>query len=59
MRLSQLLFKTERELSLKEELQARYQLELACDCSVDLFVKQMPAKPESIHVKALTQGLTL
>ena len=54
-----LLFETERELSLKEELQARYQLELACDCCVDLLVKQKNAQEEPIHVIALSRGVML
>ncbi len=54
-----LLFETERELSLKEELRARYQLELACDGRVDLLVKQKYAEPEPIHLIALSRGVAL
>ena len=54
-----LLFETERELSLKEELQARYQLELACDGRVDLLVKQKHSAPEPIHTIALSRGVAL
>lgn len=54
-----LLFETEQELSLKEELQARYQLELACDGRVDLLVKQKYAEAEPIHTIALSRGIML
>lgn len=54
-----LLFETEREMSLKEELQARYQLELACDGRVDLLVKQKHTDPEPIHTIALLRGVAL
>ncbi len=54
-----LLFETEQELSLKEELQARYQLELACDGRVDLLVKQKHAEAEPIHTIALSRGIML
>lgn len=54
-----LLFETDRELSLKEELQARYQLEIACDGQVDLLVKQKCAAPEPIHQIALSRGVAL
>lgn len=54
-----LLFETDRVLSFKEELQARYQLELACDGRVDLLVKQKHAEAEPIHVIALSRGVML
>lgn len=54
-----LLFETDRVMSLKEELQARYQLELACDGRVDLLVKQKHADPEPIHTIALSRGVAL
>ena len=54
-----LLFETERELTLKEELQARYQLEIACDGQVDLLVKQKCAPVEPIHQIALSRGVAL
>jgi predicted nucleotidyltransferase len=54
-----LLFETERTLSAKEELQAQYQLELACDVHVDLLVKQKNAPSEPIHTIALNSGVAL
>jgi predicted nucleotidyltransferase len=54
-----LLFETDRTLSAKEELQAQYQLELACDVRIDLLVKQKDAPTEPIHTIALTNGVAL
>ncbi len=54
-----LLFETEREFSLKEELQARYKLELACGVRVDLVVKQKNDDPTPIHMIALSKGVVL
>lgn len=54
-----LLFETDRPLTLKQELQARYKLELACDTRVDLLVKSKACKPEPIHEIALRQGVEL
>ena len=54
-----LLFETQRSMTLIEELRARYQLEIACDGRVDLIVKLKDAPPEPMHKIALSQGIEL
>ena len=54
-----LYFETQRPLTLRDELRARYQLELACDVRVDLLVKQAITPSEPIHTIATTQGVML
>jgi hypothetical protein len=52
-------FETQRPITLKEELRARYQLELACDGRVDLIVKLKDAPPDPIHLIAISNGVVL
>jgi predicted nucleotidyltransferase len=54
-----LLFETQRPITLKEELRARYQLELACDGRVDLIIKLKDAPPDPIHLIAISYGVVL
>jgi predicted nucleotidyltransferase len=54
-----LLFETQRPITLKEELRARYQLELACYGRVDLIIKLKNAPPDPIHLIALSNGVVL
>ena len=48
-----------RSITLKEELRARYQLEVACDGRVDLIIKFKDATPDPIHLIALSNGVEL
>ena len=54
-----LLFETQRPITLEEELRARYQLEVACDGRVDLIIKFKAATPDPIHLIALSNGVEL